>query len=92
MSKRQICRVDGSSSGSLADIAPAMTDVEKFRKDARKIFDLCAQGRATVGLEIFPKLLRGLGMDPTKATIKSMWEEMDTNKNGEVDSEEFSFS
>ena len=66
-----------------------MTDVEKLRKDARKIFDLCSEGRATIGPEIFPKMLRGLGMDPTKATIKAMWEEMDTDKSGEVDFEEF---
>ena len=50
---------------------------------------MCAHGAATIGPAIFPKLLRGLGMDPTKATIKAMWEELDTDKNGEVDFEEF---
>ena len=66
-----------------------MTDVEKLRKDAREIFDLCSEGGATIGPEIFPKLLRGLGMDPTEETIKSMWDEMDTDKSGAVDFEEF---
>ena len=69
-----------------------MTDVEKLRKDAREIFDLCSEGGATIGPEIFPKLLRGLGMDPTKATIKAMWEEIDTDKTGEVDLRSFASS
>ena len=70
-------------------MAPSGTDMEKLRKDAREIFDLYAEDGAAIGPEIFPKLLRGLGMDPTEETIKSMWDEMDTDKSGAVDFEEF---
>ena len=37
--------MDGSGCGFLADKAPAMTDVEKLRKDAREVFDLCSRWR-----------------------------------------------
>ena len=51
--------MDGSSCGFLADKALAMTDVDMLRKDAREIFDLYTEDGATIGPDIFPKLLRG---------------------------------
>ena len=66
---------------------PTTEDPDRELKDAFKVFD--TDGSGSISRSEMKKLLKKLGQTLSDAELDAMMDEVDTDKNGEIDFEEF---